>query len=98
MANLRYHRDKPPSPGAASMPLTLTADELQMLNALAAPIDANRRPEFMQAVTTRLEASPAAAIGPGTLHRAARAILGGGFWEPPRDLRHDRIGPRGPRG
>jgi hypothetical protein len=53
------------------MPL-LTDAELAMLHALAAPIDANRRPEFLGAVTTKLEAAGPAAIGPGALHRTAR--------------------------
>ena len=35
-----------PFPGDAGMPLPLTDAELAMLHALAAPIDANRRPEF----------------------------------------------------
>lgn len=78
------------------MPLTLTPDELQMLNALAAPIDANRRPEFLGAVTTKLEAAGPAAIGPGVLHRTARTVLRD-FWSPPQDLRQGRLGPRGPR-
>jgi hypothetical protein len=38
------------------MPLPLTDAELAMLHALAAPIDANRRPEFMGAVEKELEA------------------------------------------
>jgi hypothetical protein len=63
---------KSPSPGAAPMPLMLTDAELAMLDALAAPIDANRRPEFLGAVTTKLEAAGPAAIGPGALHRTAR--------------------------
>jgi hypothetical protein len=78
------------------MPLMLTDAELALLHALAAPIDANRRPEFMGAVTTKLEASGPAAIGPGVLHRTARAVLRD-FWSPPPDLRSGRVGPRGPR-
>jgi hypothetical protein len=78
------------------MPLMLTDAERAMLDALAAPIDANRRPEFLGAVTTRLEGQGPAAVGPGAVHRAAREILGG-FWNPPPDLRQGRLGPRGPR-
>ncbi len=78
------------------MPLMLTDAERAMLDALAAPIDANRRPEFLGAVTTKLEAAGPAAVGPGALHRTAREILGG-FWSPPPDLRQGRLGPRGPR-
>jgi hypothetical protein len=50
----------------------LTDAELAMLHALAAPIDRSRQPEFMQAVTTKLEAAGPAAIGEGSLHRAAQ--------------------------
>ena len=78
------------------MPLMLTDAELAMLDALAAPIDANRRPEFMGAVTTKLEAAGPVAIGPGTVHRVARTVLRD-FWDPPPDLRQGRVGPRGPR-
>jgi hypothetical protein len=78
------------------MPLSLSHDELALLHALAAPIDANRRPEFMGAVTTRLEAAGLAAAGPGALHRTAREVLGE-FWTAPPDLRQGRVGPRGPR-
>jgi hypothetical protein len=78
------------------MPLTLADAELALLHALAAPIDASRRPEFLGAVTTRLEAAGPAAIGPGALHRTARAVLRD-FWDPPPDLRSGRVGPRGPR-
>jgi hypothetical protein len=78
------------------MPLPLSHDELAMLHALAAPIDANRRPEFMGAVTTKLEAAGPAAVGPGALHRTAREVLGQ-FWTAPPDLRQGRVGPRGPR-
>jgi hypothetical protein len=76
------------------MPLPLSRDDLAMLHALAAPIDANRRLEFMGAVTTKLEAAGPAAIGPGALHRTARTLLRD-FWDPPADLRSGRVGPRG---
>jgi hypothetical protein len=76
------------------MPLMLTDAERAMLHALAAPIAENRRPEFMGAVTTKLEAAGPAAIGPGALHRTARTVLRD-FWDPPPDLRSGRVGPRG---
>jgi hypothetical protein len=76
------------------MPLMLTDAERAMLEALAAPIDANRRPEFLGAVTTKLEAAGPAAVGPGALHRTARTVLRD-FWDPPPDLRSGRVGPRG---
>jgi hypothetical protein len=75
----------------------LTDAELAMLHALAAPIDRSRQPEFMQAVTTKLEAAGPAAIGEGSLHRAARSIIAD-FWSAPPDLRQGRVGPRGSRG
>jgi hypothetical protein len=78
------------------MPLPLSLEEQNLLLTLAAPIDRNRQPEFLSAVTTRLEAQGPAASGPGALHRTAREILGG-FWSPPPDLRQNRVGPRGPR-
>jgi hypothetical protein len=82
------HRQEP------LMPLMLTDAEHAMLEALAAPIDANRRPEFLGAVTTKLEAAGPAAIGPGALHRTARTVLRD-FWDPPPHLRSGRVGPRG---
>jgi hypothetical protein len=85
-----------PFSGDACMPLPLADAELAMLHALAAPIDGARRPEFLTAVTTRLEAAGPAAIGPGALHRTARTVLRD-FWSPPPDLRQGRVGPRGPR-
>jgi hypothetical protein len=83
-------------PGDAFMPLPLTDTELAMLHALAAPIAENRRPEFLGAVTTKLEAAGPAAIGLGALHRTARTVLRD-FWDPPPDLRQGRLGPREPR-
>ena len=78
------------------MPLTLTDAERAMLDALAAPIDKSRRPEFMGAVEKELEAAGPAAIGPGAVHRTARTVLRS-FWTAPPDLRQGRVGPRGPR-
>jgi hypothetical protein len=78
------------------MPLPLTDAERAMLDALAMPIDADRRPEFMGAVEKELAAANPAAIGPGTVHRTARTVLKS-FWTAPPDLRVGRLGPRGPR-
>jgi hypothetical protein len=78
------------------MPLPLSHDDLALLHALAAPIDADRRLEFMGAVERELEAASPAAIGPGTVHRTARTVLRS-FWTAPPDLRQGRLGPRGPR-
>ena len=79
------------------MPLSLSHDEQGHLLELAAPLPNDRRPEFLAAVEARLEASSPTTIGIGTVHRAALAILGDGFWSPPADLRQGRLGPRGPR-
>jgi hypothetical protein len=46
------HRDQ-----EQPMPLMLTEAERAMLDALAAPVDANRRPEFMGAVEKELDAA-----------------------------------------
>jgi hypothetical protein len=93
-------RDRPRQiitfPGDAFMPLPLSLEEQNLLLTLAAPIDRSRQPEFMSAVTTKLEAQGPATVGPGAVHRAAREILSG-FWSPPPDLRQGRLGHRGPR-
>jgi hypothetical protein len=78
------------------MPLPLSAEEMALLLTLAALIDKSRQPEFLSAVTTKLEAAGPAAVGPGALHRTARTILRD-FWNPPPDLRQNRVGPRGSR-
>ena len=79
------------------MPLTLTPAERAMLDSLAAPVDADRRPEFIGAVSAKLEAAGPAAIGEGSINRAARRVIAD-FWTAPPDLRQGRLGPRGPRG
>ena len=66
------------------MALILSAEEQDLLHALAAPIAPQRRPEFLDVVTARLESADA--IGPGAVHRAARSVLAQ-FWSPPPDLR-----------
>jgi hypothetical protein len=76
------------------MPLMLTPAERAMLDGLSAPIAVNRRPEFMGAVTAKLEAAGPAALGEGSLHRAARSVFSD-FWSAPPDLRQGRVGPRG---
>jgi hypothetical protein len=94
MANLRYRRVKSPSRETPACRSASPTAELALLHTLAAPIDANRRPEFMGAVATKLEAAGPAAVGPGALHRTARTVLRD-FWDPPPDLRSGRVGPRG---
>jgi hypothetical protein len=78
---------------------TLPPDAMVMLDTLAAPVDASKRPEFIHALSAKLEASNPAAIGEGSVNRAAREVLcAGGYWNAPLDLRAGRVGPRGPRG
>jgi hypothetical protein len=74
----------------------LNPEEMELLRSLGAPIDKSRQPEFLSAVTTKLEAAGPALVGPGALHRTARTVLRD-FWNPPPDLRQGRVGPRGPR-
>jgi hypothetical protein len=78
------------------MPLTLTPAERAMLDALATPIDAARRPEFMGAVEKELAAASLSAIGPGTVHRIARTVLRS-FWTAPPDLRQGVPATRAPQ-
>ena len=79
------------------MPLTLTPDELQTLNALAAPLDGSRRNEFPGAVERAIEAARGRRhVGPGLVWRAGAAAQRD-FRDVPVDLRQGRVGPRGPR-
>jgi hypothetical protein len=78
------------------MPLMLTPAERALLEGLAAPVDENRRPEFIGAVSAKLEAAGPAAVGEGSINRAARSVIAD-FWTPPPDLRQNRVGPRGSR-
>jgi hypothetical protein len=74
------------------MPLSPEAQNI--LRALSEPIDQRRRSDFLQEATRRLEA--ASTIGPGTAHQVGR-IIQRDFWDPPQDLRQNRVWPRGPR-
>ena len=76
------------------MPLMLSRRRAGSLARAGLPHPQDRRPEFLSAVTTRLEAAGPAAVGPGAVHRAAREILGG-FWSPPPDLRQNRVAKEG---
>ena len=65
--NAFYLRDmaRPPFPGGKT-PLSLSDEELDLLLALAAPIDQTRRQRFLEEVAKELEASTAQiAVGPG---------------------------------
>jgi hypothetical protein len=74
------------------MPLSPEAQTI--LRALSEPIDQRRRPDFMAEATRRLEAAPI--VGPGTAHQIGRVVQRD-FFDPPADLRQNRVGPRGPR-
>jgi hypothetical protein len=79
------------------MPLSLSPDAMQMLDTLAAPIDEQRRPEFIGAVSAKLETADPSAVGAGSVNRAAREVLrSGGYWVA-LDLRADRVARRGPK-
>ena len=66
------------------MPLHLSDDEMNLLLALAAPIDQRLRQEFLAAVAAELEANgPAGAVGIGSVHRVARTVQRR-FWVPPQ--------------
>jgi hypothetical protein len=59
------------------MPLALTTEELDLLLALAAPIDQRQRDQFLHEVAAELEAASAqTGVGPGlgVLHRVARGV------------------------
>ena len=74
------------------MPLSLEAQNI--LRSLAEPIDQSRRSNLLQEATRRLEATPI--VGPGTAHQVGRVVQRD-FFDPPQDLRQNRVGPRGPR-
>jgi hypothetical protein len=77
--------------GDARMPLSLAPEEMDLLRALSEPIDQRRRTEFMAEAARRIEeASPRGG------HRIGRATQRD-YFDPPMDLRQNRVGPRGPR-
>jgi hypothetical protein len=53
-------------------PVHFSDDEMEVVLALAAPIDRRHRGEFLAAVAEELATCPQP--GPGVVHRAARAI------------------------
>lgn len=71
--------------------MPLSPEELRILRDLSTPIDQRRQADFIQDVTRRLEAAPAA--GPGAAHQIGRVVQRD-YFDPP-DLRQGRIGPRG---
>ena len=59
------------------MPLSLTTEELDLLLALAAPIDHRQRDQFLREVAAEVEAASAqTGVGPGlgVLHRVGRVV------------------------
>jgi hypothetical protein len=65
------------------MPLALTSEEMSLLLSLSAPLDQQRRPQFLQEVAAELEAKrQAGEVGEGLVHRLARTIQRK-YWDPP---------------
>ena len=61
------------------MPLSFSAEELDLLLALAQPIPPAQRSAFLDAVAAAIEGQ---ASGPGLVHQTARRIQRE-FWTPP---------------
>jgi hypothetical protein len=65
-------------------PLHLSDEEMDLLLALAQPIDQRLRPEFLAAVAAELEAASAqTGVGIGSVHRVARTVQRR-FFDPPQ--------------
>jgi hypothetical protein len=58
------------------MPLSLTTEEMDLLLALAAPIEQRQRDQFLREVAAEVEAAQQTGVGPGlgVLHRVGRVI------------------------
>jgi hypothetical protein len=59
------------------MPLSLSTEEMDLLLALAAPIDQRQRDQFLHEVAAAIEEEAARTgigPGPGVLHRVARGV------------------------
>jgi hypothetical protein len=69
----------PPS-GASLMPLSFSAEEMDLLLSLAAPIQPAQRAAFLDAVA---EAIGGRASGPGLVHQVGRRVQRQ-FWTPPQ--------------
>ena len=68
------------------MPLNFSAEELDLLLALARPIDQRQRDQFLQEVAAEIEAASAqTGVGPGlgVLHRVGRVVQRK-YWDPPQ--------------
>jgi hypothetical protein len=65
------------------MPLSFSAEEMDLLLSLAAPIDQRQRTQFLTEVTTAIEEEAArTSVGPGLVHRVARTVQRR-FFDPP---------------
>jgi hypothetical protein len=70
------------------MPLALTTEEMDLLLALAAPIDQRCHHQFLTEVTAELEAAAAqTGVGPspGAVHRVGRVVQRR-FWDAPQEI------------
>jgi hypothetical protein len=57
------------------MPLSFSAEEMDLLLSLAAPIDQRQRTQFLTEVTTAIEEEAArTSVSPGLVHRVARTV------------------------
>jgi hypothetical protein len=68
------------------MPLSLSTEELDLLLALAQPIEQRERERFLREVAQELEAASAQTgigPGPGVVHRMARTVQRR-FFDPPQ--------------
>ena len=65
------------------MPVSLSANEMAMIERAAAPLDRDRQDAFVTAVLAALESCPE--LGPGVVHRAIRATQRQ-YWDPPPTL------------
>jgi hypothetical protein len=64
-------------------PLQLNDSEMSLLLSLSAPLDQQRRPQFLEEVAQQLEAKrQAGEIGEGLVHRLARDLQRK-YWDPP---------------
>jgi hypothetical protein len=64
------------------MPLSFSAEEMDLLTALALPIDQKQRGAFIMAVAQEIEASGRVG-GPGLVHQVGARIQRQ-FWDPPQ--------------
>ena len=72
-----------PTPGAAHA-ASFSAEEMDLLLSLAAPIDQHQRTQFLTEVTTAIEEEAArTSVGPGLVHRVARTVQRR-FFDPPQ--------------